>query len=418
MTFNAFIKELFERTGLAYGAGPVAFRRLMKRLGNPQNCYKIIHVAGTNGKGSICYLCAEILKSAGYKTGLFISPHLHGVTERIQLNGEKIPRADFVRLCKQVLAAEEEKLNFFEILTAAAFLCFAEKKAQWVVLETGLGGGKDPTNICKPAASVISSVGLDHCHILGNTPAQIAREKAGIIKRTVPVFCPPLAREAMRQISQAAMQKQAPLHVIKQGQPFKLAKIDWKKSEMILRKGPQTWPLHLLGEKQVQNACLIYQLCRELNIPEKTIQKGFANVQIPARFEIIEGKKNTVILDGAHNPQAIESLIKLIKKSPWKHKIIVVCGFMADKDYPTMLRMLSKNATAVYLTTPGGPRAVTPAQLKTALPYGVSAQCFKYPMQALNAALQGQEPILITGSFYLVAYVRSRLLALARRKKD
>ena len=405
MTFNAFAKEISTRTGPAYGAGPGGFKRLMKRLGNPQNSYQIIHVAGTNGKGSVCYLCAEILKAAGHKTGLFVSPHLHCPTERIQINGRAIPRADLMRLCKKVLGAEKEKLNFFEILTAAAFLYFAEKKVRWVVLETGLGGRKDPTNVCRPAASVITSIGLDHCHILGTTLGQITKEKAGIIKRGIPVFCPPLANSAARKISSVAKQKSAPLHVIKQGRPFKLADINWHKAEMILQKGNTRWPLHLLGEKQVQNACLVYQLCHHLNITESAMKKGFARVQIPARFEIVQRRRKTVIFDGAHNPQAVQNLMKFLHKSPWKTNLATVCGFMKDKDYAAMAQTLAKQSAQLYATGPIHPRAATLAALKKALP-NTPAQCFKQPATALRAALKRHPAVLVTGSFYLVAGLR------------
>ena len=417
MTFNTFVKEICRRTGPAYGAGPAGFKRLMKRLGNPQNSYQIIHVAGTNGKGSICYLCAEILKSAGYKTGLFISPHLQSPTERIQINGKQIAQADLIRLCKQVLAAEEEKLNFFEILTAAAFLYFAEKKASWIVLETGLGGRKDPTNSCKPAACVISSVGLDHCEILGSTLAQIACEKAGIIKRGVPIFCPSLSCESMREICKIADEKKAPLYVVKNNLPFELAKINWSNSEMILRKGKERWPLHLLGEKQIQNACLVYHLCCRLGLPEKAVKQGFACVQIPGRFEKVTYGGKIIVLDGAHNPQAIENLMKFLQKSPWKNKVAVVCSFMADKDYPAMSQLLAKQTKACYISTTGGTRAATLAQLKESMPLGVRADYFRTPIEALRAALKEYSVVLVTGSFYLVANIRTRLLAPARKKK-
>lgn len=410
MSFNAFFKELSLRTGPAYGAGPAGFRRLMKRLGSPQNSYSIIHVAGTNGKGSVCYLCAEILRSAEKRTGLFISPHLHSPTERIQLNGCEISRRDFVRVCGRVLAAEVEKLNFFEILTAAAFVYFAEKKAECVVLETGLGGRKDPTNICRPAVSIITSVGLDHCQILGNTLSKIAREKAGIIKKNVPVFCPPLPREALAEMKQKARRTAAPLTVVREGQPFNLSQINWHKSEMILQKGSTRWPLHLLGEKQVQNACLVYAVCRQLGIPEQAIKQGFARVQVPGRFEVIHPGGKRIILDGAHNPQAVENLVKFLQKSPWAGKTAVVCGFMADKDYPAMLHTLAKHTADLYITTPGGPRAATVEQVKSVLSRGVPTHYFKSPAGALQAALQVHNTVLVTGSFYLVATLRQKLI--------
>jgi len=418
MTFKFFCTKLMKRTGPAYGAGPTGFKRLMKRLGNPQDAYKIIHVAGTNGKGSICYLCAEILQAAGYKTGLFISPHLHSPVERIQINGLPITNRDFIDLCQRVLDAEIEKLNFFEILTAAAFLYFAEKKVQWVVAETGLGGRKDPTNICKPTACVISSIGLDHCRILGNTLTKIAHEKAGIIKCGVPVFCPTLPQEVSRVIRQKARRVKAPLTVVKEEEPFQLVRIDWKNQNMILRKGKSTWPLHLLGEKQVQNACVVYQLCRLLKIPNQTIKKGFANVQVPGRFEITTIKKKTIILDGAHNPQAVENLLKFLRKSPYATSLAVVCGFMKDKNYPAMLQAFAKYASKLYLTVLDERRTANLTQLKIAMPVDVQAGYFNSPEVALKHALEEHSTVLVSGSFYLVSQLRDGLLRARDARRD
>ena len=404
MTFRELVKEISKRTGPAYGAGPAGFKRLMHRLGNPQNSYRIIHVAGTNGKGSVCHMCSIILQAAGYKTGLFISPHLQSITERIQLNGRKISCAAFTRACEKVLAAEKEKLNFFEILTAAAFLYFAEKRVDWVVLETGLGGRKDPTNNCMPAACAITSVGLDHCQILGNTLAEIADEKAGIIKRGVPIFCPVLAPEALHKIRAVSGSRQASLHVVRLGHPFRLEKVNWKKHQMILQKGQERWRLGVLGEKQIQNACLVYQLCRRIGISEQAIKQGLESVQIPGRFEVKYRQGKIVILDGAHNPQAIENLVKFLQKSPWAHKVAVVCAFMADKDYMLMLRLLTKQAT-LYVTTLGDQRAAKLEQLRSVPLGGAQVEFFSRPSDALSAARRCSV-ILVTGSFYLVARLR------------
>ena len=410
MTFNGFCNRLMQRTGPAYGAGPAGFKRLMKRLSSPQNLYQIIHVAGTNGKGSVCYLTAQVLQQAGHKTGLFISPHLCSVTERIQINGKPISISDFKRICQRVLDAEEEKLNFFEILTATAFLYFAEKKVTWVVLETGLGGRKDPTNICRPSACVITSIGLDHCQILGKTLQKIAAEKAGIIKPGVPVFCPPFARPVMTVIRETSRAKKAPLFVIKEGSPLSLKNICWRTKQTVLQKDGRCWKLNLLGEKQIQNACLVYRLCRRLNICETAIRKGFENVQIPGRFEIIQKEEKTIILDGAHNPQALANLLTFLQKSPWRKNLAVVCGFMADKDYPAMLNLLSKSGAALYITVPNAKRAATLTQVKNALLSSERATYFGFPLQALEAAWEHCSVVLVTGSFYLVSSVRTALL--------
>ena len=407
MSTNSFLVGLMQRNGPAYGAGPAGFKRLMRRLGNPQDAYKIIHVAGTNGKGSVCYLCAGVLQAAGYRTGLFISPHLISSTERIGINGSCISSQALVKTCKKVLQQEKEKLNFFEILTAAALVYFAEQKTTYVVLETGLGGRKDPTNICRPVASVITSIGLDHCALLGNSLEQIAWEKAGIFKAGVPAFCPSLPGRVLSVMRQAARRQKADLCVVRAGEPFTLEKINWSRSVTWLNKGAARWRLGVLGNRQVQNACMVYQVCRKLGISEAAIKKGLSCAFVPGRFEMIHRGKKTIILDGAHNPQAIENLMRFMQDSPWKKNVTVVGGFMADKDYPAMLRLLGKQAAALYLTTPGGPRAATLAQLKAATACAVPASFYRGPAQALKAALRDFDTVLVTGSFYLVGQVRT-----------
>ena len=179
MSFDIVFNYILKRSGVGCGAGPEGFRALLERLGNPQNRFKIIHVAGTNGKGSVCTMTARALACAGYKTGLFVSPHLVSAVERIQINGAPVSKQAFSNAALAVFQEEEEELNFFEILTAAALVHFARRGVEYAVLETGLGGRKDPTNICTPVLSLITSIGLDHMQYLGSSLAQSAREKAG-----------------------------------------------------------------------------------------------------------------------------------------------------------------------------------------------------------------------------------------------
>ena len=410
-----FFADLAQRNGPAYGAGPTGFKRLMHRLGDPQNSYSIIHVAGTNGKGSVCYLLAQVLQEAGYKTGLFVSPHLQSPRERIQINGHLISRAALERLYRQVVNAEEEKLNFFEILTAIAFLYFAQKKVKYVVLETGLGGHKDPTNICKPVACAITSIGLDHCQVLGNTLTQIAQEKAGIIKPKTPVFCPPLPTSVQAVISQRARQQSAPCYELKEADPFSFHHVNWRRGFLYIQKGKTRWKLGVLGEKQLQNACLVYQICKKLAIAEQAIRKGFSRVHVPGRFEIVHLPKHTVILDGAHNPQAMGHLLDFLQKSPWKQKMACICGFMQDKDYPAMLKLLSSHIQTIGLTSILHPRAVAPAQLKAGMPASQQIAVYNRPTTAWKAISKQHNTILVTGSFYLVGWFKKYLQQKAHR---
>lgn len=409
MSFKRFFDELCRRTGPAFGAGPAGFTRLMERLGNPQTRLRVIHVAGTNGKGSVCRLSAEILREAGYKTGLFISPHVVSPRERIQINGRAISEAAFEKICRAVREKEEEPLNFFEVLTAAALLYFVQKKVQYAVLETGLGGRKDPTNVCLPAACVITSVGLDHCQILGNTLAEIAREKAGIAKAGVPVFCPPLPPPVAAQVHLAAKAAGASVRVVRPDEPFERAEPDWKNGRLILYKNGARWPLGLMGEKQRQNACLVYRLGRFLGVEDGTIKKAFARVRLPCRFEIIRRRKNVFVFDGAHNPDAAEAFVSFFAQSPFAKNAALVCGFMKDKDWPAMLRAFAKRFSHIYLTSAGGPRSADPKRLREALPQEISSVCAPCAFRALKLAAEKHRAVAVAGSFYLAGKLRSRV---------
>lgn len=408
MSFDLVFNYLLKRTGPGCGAGAEGFKRLLKRLGDPQNNFQIIHVAGTNGKGSVCHLCAAVLRACGRKTGLFVSPHLSSPCERISVNGKLISKSAFAKACLSVFEEEEERLNFFEILTAAALLYFSQKKVKYAVLETGLGGRKDPTSACAPAVSVITSVGLDHCEILGSTLGQIAREKAGIIKPGVPVFCASLPRAAMAVVKTSARALGAPLHEVKEGDPFVLKAVDWGKNRLLLQKGKSVWPLGALGSKQALNACLAYKICRFLGAKESAVKKAFASVRLPCRFEVARQGKNVFILDGAHNPAAAEAFAAFFKTSPWRKNAALVCGFMKDKDYPKMLRVLTPLFDALYVCAPQSPRAASLEDVRAALPARAKAYFFSSPARALRAAARARLNVAVTGSFYLAGRLRAR----------
>lgn len=379
MNFDTWFNSLQTRTACHTGAGLAAFGELLVRLNSPQKKFNIIHVAGTNGKGTVCTLLAQVLVRAGYKTGLFISPHLISPTERIQINGTEISPVDFITTVETVLAQEKEPLNLFEVLTAASLVYFAEKKVQYAVLETGLGGRKDPTNSCVPVLSIITSIGLDHTHILGNTLEQIATEKAGIIKPGVPVLCGYLPAEAVRIVQETAYEQNAPLEMTHvENQP---------------------------GQAYEQNVHLVSRAADVLKVPAALVRQGLETAKLPGRFEVFRQGNKTIILDGAHNPPAIENLIAFWQTTPLaRARACVLCGFMQDKDYPRMLRMLSARFKTGIVTCPPSPRAAGEPQVKPLLPPG-----WKFIPQVSAALAQAQkqaEVVLCTGSFYIAGALR------------
>ena len=409
MNFEQLYSQLQNRP--KSGAGLPALTRLLERLGNPQEHYKIIHVAGTNGKGTVCTLLAHTLACAGYQTGLFVSPHLISPTERIRFNGKPISQDDFCKAVQTVLACEEELLNFFEILTVAALVYFAVQEAQYVMLETGLGGRKDPTNICKPVLSVITSIGLDHTALLGSTLAEIAAEKAGIIKPGVGVLCGECAPEAACVLEQMAITQQAPLIWVEEGCPFYEYAHDFVNGCSALHTADrQEWNLHLLGEKQTLNACLVYQAAQQLGIAEEKIKTAFETVRLPGRFEQIKKGDTTFILDGAHNPQAISALMNFWQKTPYAvQPATLLCGFMKDKDFKTMLGILCPQFERVIVTVPPSARAAQQADYGNLLN---NPHCTFEPDYQKAFSLAQQVPVVLcTGSFYLVGAVRQAISA-------
>ncbi|MBR5756370.1 MAG: bifunctional folylpolyglutamate synthase/dihydrofolate synthase [Firmicutes bacterium] len=390
-------------------------RELYARLNNPQAGQKFIHVAGTNGKGSVSAMLAEILNCAGYRTGLFTSPHLAKYNERFKINGTDISDEDFERL-KAVVdeAAKGLETVEFDRITAMGFLYFKEQKCDITVLEVGLGGRLDATNVIEdPVVCAIASIGLEHTEILGDTIEQIAFEKAGIIKPKRPVVVQNQSEESLGVFRKKAEETGSRL-VITDPSKAQLHSISLD-SQVISYKKRKGLSLSLLGSYQFKNALLVLDTVDELiaqgySISEDAVRKGLANTVWSGRFEVLR-KSPLVILDGAHNPNGAEELAQCIKAYLPKKKIHFVMGVLADKNYEAMLSCIAPFAKRFTVVTPESCRALSADRLKEIIEseYNIPAEAAPTIRDGVLSAVLHQsfrEPVIIFGSLYQVAEVR------------
>lgn len=392
--FNAFANsfQAIAKPGLA------SIRALCDALGNPQDNLKYIHVAGTNGKGSVCAFLEAMFRDAGYKTGKYTSPNLVRVGERICVDGEEISEQDLNRMLAKIetackaLAEKDIHPTQFEIWTAAAFCYFSEKACDYVILETGLGGEKDATNIVKnTVAAVITHIAIDHTEYLGNTLREIAQAKAGIIKPGCICASAVQEKEVMDVLENACKAQCAALHVAEAVTPAAYDGI-----YEILRNTK----LALGGINQLENASLACKVGELLGLTEQNILHGLAHAKHPARFEKIT---DTLYYDGAHNPDGITALLKNIARYFPEKTIAAVMATMADKDITASLQMLAPHITALRtVTVQGNPRAMAATEFaKKASALGINATAYDNLTDAITAAQAAADITIICGSLYL-----------------
>lgn len=415
------------------GQGLTRTARLLDALGRPQDRLKIVHIAGTRGKGSVAATIASVL-STRYPTGLFTSPHLHTFRERLQVDGSPIPPPAFSRLVAEIqpivarLDREAEtlgRLTTFELGTALALLYFARAGAEWAVVEVGLGGRLDATNVVSPEIAIITSLSYDHTQILGRTLAEIAGEKAGIIKPGIPVVCAPQAEEAVKVIEERARAVRAPLL---------LAGRDWSWSGSrtnLTVHGPfETYgglEVGLLGPHQVENAAVavagldLLRAQTRIELSADELRLGLKQVRWPGRVEILRTNP-TVVVDGAHNGESAEYLALTLKADLSYRRLFLVVGTSADKDLPTIVAALTPLADFVGVTRSRHPRAAAPELLAEEFRRaGRTARIFPDVGAALAEFLARAEPddlVCVTGSLYLVAEAREYLGAPGSHEKD
>ena len=382
---------------------------LMEELGNPQNKYAISHVAGTKGKGSVSALCASALQAAGYTAGLYTSPHLIDYCERIQINGEPISHEFMVELVEEIKpsVAKIPKLTTFEITTALGFLAFAKKGVNAAAIEVGLGGRLDATNIVMPKVSVITSLSYDHMAVLGNTLAEIAGEKAGIIKQGVPVVSSPQKEEALDVLRRVAKSRECPFILL--GKDVKFECLETSLDGQLLRitddlrQSTLDLQIPLLGAHQVENAAAAYTALKMSGIPvfDEAIQKGFSQVKWHARFEVLR-REPPVVVDSAHNRDSAFRLRQALDEYFPEVPVILIFCALEDKDISGMLEELKPRLEKVVATRADHPRAPSvewvAEQVKHA---GIPVEAVTPVASALERALElasDQKIVLSAGS--------------------
>jgi dihydrofolate synthase / folylpolyglutamate synthase len=399
----------FRRFGIKLGLSTI--KRILAGLGNPQDTFACIHVAGTNGKGSVASSLASILHRNGYKTGLYTSPHLVRFNERIQVNNRPVTNEKVVTSYSAVKDAHFGKRDptFFEFTTAMALFEFAAQKVDWAVIETGMGGRLDATNIINPALSIITNISLEHRAYLGNTLAQIAGEKAGIIKKHTPLVTGVRQKKAFAEIKRIAAGKEAPLFRL--GTDFKVRRNQGQTfSYYGIRNVWHNLQTALPGSYQVDNAALVLAACELIGknnatITRNNIQEGLSKNHWPGRLEIVSNNP-FIILDGAHNLAAARNLAKFLSTNLAGKAITLVVGILDDKPYKAMLKSLLTPVHRVILTRAKIDRALEPERLyDVAQNLNADAVIIPDVEQAIKKAVETTPrhgAICIAGSLYVV----------------
>ena len=374
-TYTEAINYIYDLTKYGIKLGLENIKYLLFLLGDPHKKLKIIHIAGTNGKGSTCSLISSILQSDGYKVGLYTSPHLVDFTERIKINNKQIDRKKVSELLERIKPYIDKVANtpsyghptFFEVITSLAFLYFFEEQIDFLVLEAGLGGRLDATNICEPLISVITHIDYDHMDKLGNSLEEIAREKGGIIKSGGIIISSRQYDEASKEIKKIANEKNSLIYSTGKEINYKIIKSDIKGVIFDLKGIYHNYKnLHtpLLGRHQADNAASAITAVealkiRGINISEKAIRDGLEKVKWTGRLEIIQNNP-TLVLDGAHNPSGVRVARDALKEIFFYERLILVLAIFADKDYKKMIQILAPNADLIIATKAKNPRAASP----------------------------------------------------------
>ncbi|KPK02706.1 MAG: hypothetical protein AMK71_01315 [Nitrospira bacterium SG8_35_4] len=404
--------------------------RLMHILGQPQKSFRSVHIAGTNGKGSTATAIASILSKNGFRVGLFTSPHLISFTERISINGIRITESEVIEAAAAVLAAiKHTDLNptFFEFVTAMAFSYFKQKSADWAVVETGMGGRLDATNVIEPEVSLITNISMDHREFLGNTISDITFEKAGIIKPRTPVITASQNPDVIRKLAEIAESRESRIHLYGREFSGKLIAMDDRRILFDYAGSAQYKNLSMpvSGKYQLYNACMAIravELLRIQGLPlsDDAISSGLNGVNIEGRLERVLDSP-PVLIDSAHNPDAAASLADSVKELFPGKKIILIAGIMDDKDIQGILIPLVRIAHSLILTRARYQRAASPEKMRGILSSISMSESVEKPativitetvseaLKTATAQCSDNNIILVAGSFYTTGEVKEVL---------
>ncbi len=429
----------YEKTPVPHAAANYDLRRMDELLAyfdNPHLKIKAVHITGTKGKGSTAAMIASVLTAAGYKTGLYTSPHLLSYRERIRIGGDLISEKKLAAIVTKLKPVVEEvnrratygKLTTFELLTALAFIYFAEQKADFQILEVGMGGTYDATNVIKkPEVCVITSISYDHTEVLGNTLAQIAGEKSGIIKPGSAVISAPQPDEAAEVIRRFCLKNGASLIQVGEAVQWHGTGFDINHQSVFItgRRGNYEVSIPLLGEHQLINtatavAALEVLADRGFNIPKESIYQGLAQLDWPGRFQIA-GQHPLLILDGAHNPDSALKLRQTIEHYLHINKAVLVIGASSDKDIAGTAAVLAPVALQVIATRSRNPRAMNPERIEVEFnKYDIVSEVATDVTAALSRAIEiaGENGLVcVTGSLFVVAEALEQLSMPAKSRR-
>lgn len=432
MTYNQTIAFLYAQLPAFTRIGKAAYKsdlhniiQLCDALGNPQNKFKSIHVAGTNGKGSTCHMLASILQRQGYTCGLYTSPHLKNFGERIRINGAMISKSFVISFVKKLAPLFKTiQPSFFEVTVAMAFEYFSQKKVDIAVIETGLGGRLDSTNIINPILSVITNIDFDHTDILGDSLKKIAFEKAGIIKERIPIVIGEKQKQTTSVFKMTAKQKKAPIYFAEEY--LKLLESKYKNNFLYSRylnketNVEKVYNTDLIGTYQGKNIATVICAIRQLNvlgfpISARALQEGLASVKsttgLMGRWQILN-KQPLIIVDVAHNAAGINQVMYQLAADYPKRKIHLIVGFVKDKSLDKLISLFPKNA-AYYFTQANNFRALPKEDLQILFEKKLRrGNSYEDVNKALSAALKNaakDDVLIICGSFYIIAELENYL---------